>query len=114
VERDDNQPRLRGASKDGQATIELVGNPDNISSAGMVLVIPEDDRTAIDRNVRHLIKFITTVAPDWNEALPFISDNLRRTEFQPVAIRKDNRELSLITAGPADNLNIVVIIKVVE
>lgn len=70
------QPRVMGTAPNGLAFIELIGSPQELVSATIVVGIPNDDEEARMMNVAYTIGFIKNAAPQWTNGNDWFPANL--------------------------------------
>ncbi|GAK50701.1 hypothetical protein U14_01934 [Candidatus Moduliflexus flocculans] len=59
------QPRYMGMSHNQLATIEIIGDQQNISKASLLLGVPNDDSQALQQNALFALQFVQNVVPEW-------------------------------------------------
>ena len=69
-------PRSIGTSPHGLATIELIGQPENLTQATIRVNIPDDDTQALTLNAEYVLRFIQSVAPQWAGGGDWVIQNL--------------------------------------
>lgn len=69
-----------GASIDGQASIEFLGDMSNPHTATLFVAVPKHEQTTIARNAALAIAFIEAIFPDWKKAQDWLNDNLGSNE----------------------------------
>jgi hypothetical protein len=70
--------KVVGQSKDGVAVIELVGDLDRLTSASLMIAVPNDSETARARNSARLLRFVANTVPEWKGNNQWIKASLRK------------------------------------
>jgi hypothetical protein len=64
----DGQPKYIGQTKNnGMATLEIIGEKNNITSTTLMLGVPKDSPAIIAINTALLKNFIQNIAPEWKD-----------------------------------------------
>ncbi|MEE8189716.1 MAG: peptidoglycan-binding domain-containing protein [Kiloniellales bacterium] len=74
----DGRPRVTGTSKNGIALLELIGPPNNLSSATMTIGTPDDAPAAVAENSFYMMGFVKHAFPEWAGATSWVNSNLDR------------------------------------
>jgi hypothetical protein len=74
----DGQPRVMGKSPNGLAVVELIGQPANLTSASIMVGIPNDDAEARQLSVIHAMGFLKTTAPQWTGATDWLTTSVQQ------------------------------------
>ncbi len=89
------QPRYLGMTNDKLAIMEIIGVKKNILQASLIIGLPNDSRSVLQRNTVMLLRFMTNIAPDWNggthwaaQALDQVTSSSNSTTY---IIRGDKR-----------------------
>ncbi|MDJ0707952.1 MAG: hypothetical protein QNJ46_32155 [Leptolyngbyaceae cyanobacterium MO_188.B28] len=104
-------PRLMGQSPHGLAVVELIGQPENLTTAIIRISIPDDDIQALALNAEYVLRFIQTMAPQWAEGGNWVIQNLdafatgQRSEVNTIHAGK---EISMTLTGKQEFLTITV------
>ena len=77
---EDGRPRVTGSSE--LALIELIGPPEDISSAYMMVFLPNDSPNEVTTNLLRLGAFMSHAVPTWKEGVSWLTDNLKRVIAQ--------------------------------
>lgn len=75
---DPKTSKMVGQSKDGIAVIELVGDLDELSSASLMIAVPNDSEAARSRNGGRLLRFVQNTVPEWKGSTSWINGRLRK------------------------------------
>lgn len=70
------QPRVMGEAKNGLAFIELIGPPQNLRSASIMVGLPSDAPVVLAENTVYMLALLTLAAPDWEEGPDWLSASL--------------------------------------
>ncbi|MEO1148081.1 MAG: hypothetical protein AAFY26_21070 [Cyanobacteria bacterium J06638_22] len=70
------QPRIMGTAPNQIALIELIGPPDNLTSAGILIGVPIDNNEAIAQNAAYTLGFLQVAVPGWTDGGDWLVRNL--------------------------------------
>jgi len=70
------QPRVMGEAKNGLAYIELIGSPENLKSASIMIGLPSDAPDVLIENTAYMLGLLTLAAPDWEEGSDWLTASL--------------------------------------
>jgi hypothetical protein len=70
--------KIVGQSKDGVAVIGLVGELDNLTSASLMIAVPNDSENVRARNSARLLRFIANTVPEWKGNSDWIKVSLKK------------------------------------
>jgi len=73
----DGQPRVMGKSANELAIVELIGVPSELTSATIIVGIPNDNPRVREQNALFTVAFIKLAAPEWAEGSDWLSEQLR-------------------------------------
>ncbi len=92
------EPRIMGQSQEGLALIELIGPPNNLKSATMLVALPNDSPETILFNSIYLLGLVRNVLPDWQDGTSWITSGLEAIPYGPVSTRRNHVhvEMSLL------------------
>ena len=74
----DGRPRVTGTSKNGSARLELIGPPNDLSSATMTIGTPGNEPAAVAENSFYMMGFVKHAFPEWAGATSWVNSNLER------------------------------------
>ncbi|MCG8364521.1 MAG: hypothetical protein MJA27_14480 [Pseudanabaenales cyanobacterium] len=103
--------RLIGTSAHGLATIELIGQPENLTCATIMVSIPDDNTHALTLNAEYVLRFIKNLSPHWSGGGDWVIQNLdafasgQRTEIRTT---QAGQEISMTLIGEQEFLKITV------
>lgn len=94
---DDNQQRYMGESKNQLATIEIIGEKDNITSAFLMIGVPKDAPKILVENSAILLNFVNNIDPGWAESANWAMAALDKAtkNREPEIIIRDNKLIKL-------------------
>jgi hypothetical protein len=72
----EGQDRYIGQTDDKMATLEIIGNKNNVSEACFMAGLPTDNPGAAERNGGFAFSFIQNIEPEWTDAPNWIAENL--------------------------------------
>lgn len=70
------QPRVIGQSEGATAWIELIGAPEELTEASVLVESPPDAPNVFVENRGYMARFVTAVAPDWIGGPDWVANNL--------------------------------------
>lgn len=94
-------PRIIGKAPNRLAHLELVGTPQVLREASILLGMPREQPDAVAQNAVYMLSLIKTIVPDWPQATEWVNENVERamTEGQ-ASIVWNNKKITLL--GIAD------------
>lgn len=95
------QPRVMGTSPNKLAVIELIGPPNELVSATIMVGVPSDDNGARMMNVAYTIGFIKNAAPQWTNGNEWFQENLT------AILNSSSNEASTTFAGNRAELTVL-------
>ena len=105
------EPRMIGTSAHGLATIELIGQPADLTRATIKVSIPDDDTQALTLNAEYVLRFIQSVAPQWPGGGEWVIQNLdafASGHRSAVNTIQAGKEISMALIGEQEFLTITV------
>lgn len=72
----EGQPRVVGRSPDGRAAIQLIGSPDNLVSASVVVRTPDAAPSSVNDNVAYFLGLMQLGVPSWDGGTDWVHDNI--------------------------------------
>lgn len=92
-----DQPRVMGTAPNGLAFVELIGPPDDLTKATIIVTVPKDNPTAIQENSIYMLGLVTTVMPDWSDGPTWVSQNITKAinSSEAVTTVQGKRQVSL-------------------
>lgn len=105
------RPRIIGTSAHGLATIELIGQPANLTRAAITISIPDDNTDALTLNAEYVLRFIQNTAPQWAGGGDWVIQNLEAFaagQKKAVKTTQAGKEISMTLIGEQEFLMITV------
>lgn len=81
------EDRYMGQASNGLATLEIIGNKDNISQASLMIGIPSDEPSVLIENSAILLRFLKNAVPEWDD-----SNNWATSSMEKIAGSSNNEE----------------------
>lgn len=72
------KPRRMGQTSDSLAWIEIIGDPKNVYSAGVMIGIPNDAPAILIRNTAICLMFMKNTLPHWQGRVDWFNSALKR------------------------------------
>lgn len=92
----DGQPRVMGTSPDDLAILELIGPPENLQSASIVIFIPADRQDIILKNSVYMLGLVKNVMPEWDGGSDWVVNSLEKLfEEETISTTQGNKYVEL-------------------
>lgn len=93
----DGQPRVTGKSANNLAILELIGPPENLVKATMIVGVPNDNQQAVTENTIYLLGLLKQTSPGWTDSATWVSENVARTvdSEEPITTIQGGQLISL-------------------
>lgn len=88
------QPNWVGRSSNGLATLQLIGNPDDLTSASVVFGVAKDNIDSAAAGMIHMYILLNTIFPDWQDCNKWIVsaiDQVSKNEQDTVETKRDGK-----------------------
>lgn len=91
------EPRVTGKSPNGLASIELIGQPEDLSEIGMMLGIVNDNQQATMLNALYALGLMKLIAPEWDGAGEWLNQGLQKIAAgqEEVSITQNDKRIKL-------------------
>lgn len=70
------QPRVMGTAPNQIAIIELIGSPNELTTAAIIIGVPTDNDEAVAQNAAYTLRFLEIAVPGWANGSDWLIQNL--------------------------------------
>lgn len=105
----DGQPRRLAKAKNEMALLETIGDEDDVSSATLMIFVPNDSPKVVFENTAYGIVFTKTALPDWPDASNWFSESIKKFSEGRADEQETSRNGVTARASIARELGMIVV-----
>lgn len=90
------QLHVQGWSEDSTLMIQLLGPPENLSSASIMTAISNTQPDMVVESAGYIVFFLNKVVPDWENGLDWIGANLYRSAEETEGVKTTYNDLEIV------------------